>query len=69
MNWDATACQQLLKLQLADACKFAGLPEGELILLEEQECDFPPQFSSGHVSGTQDIIRDQQAHMYHLLTL
>src|SRR5947209_19649876 len=64
MNCDVAACQQLLKLQLAYTCKFAGLPEGELVLLEEQECDLPPQFSSGHVGGTQDIIRDHQAHMY-----
>ena len=45
MDWNVTIRKELLKLQLAHLSKCAGLPKGELILLEEQERNFLPELS------------------------
>jgi hypothetical protein len=64
MNRNLATSQQPLKFQLALVGKLAALTRREFVLLEEQECNFPPQFARGYFSGPQDVIRDDKTYIF-----
>jgi hypothetical protein len=67
VNWDLTARQQELELQLALMCQAARLPQGQFFSLKEQNCNFLHQLVRRHAGYVEDFIGYDYTHVLFLI--